>query len=51
MLSVQLDEADGVAIVQSQGELSASDFESAAKIIDPYQDFGVYQIGDVYARS
>jgi hypothetical protein len=36
MLSVQLNETDGLAIVQPQGELSADDFESAAKIIDPY---------------
>lgn len=36
MLSVELNEADGIALLQPEGELSAADFASASKIIDPY---------------
>jgi hypothetical protein len=36
MLKVELDEINGVAILEPDGELTESDFISAAKIIDPY---------------
>ncbi len=36
MLKVELDEVEGIAILEPDGELSESDFISAAKIIDPY---------------
>ena len=41
MLKVELDEAEGIAILEPDGELSESDFNSAAKIIDPHlESFG-----------
>jgi len=41
MLKVDLDEKEGIAILEPDGELSESDFNSAAKIIDPYlENFG-----------
>ncbi len=36
MLKVELDEVEGIAILEPDGELSKSDFISASKIIDPY---------------
>ena len=36
MLSVEIDETNGVAILEPDGPLSKTDFESAAKVIDPY---------------
>jgi len=36
MLNVELDKAKGIAILTPHGELSKSDFISAAKGIDPY---------------
>lgn len=36
MLSVEIDEAYGIAILGPDGPLSKDDFESAAKAIDPY---------------
>ena len=36
MLTVKLDEAEGVAILEPDGKLSEEDFISAGKIIDPY---------------
>ena len=36
MLSVTIDEKIGVVILEPEGPLSKSDFESAARIIDPY---------------
>ena len=36
MLSVKIDEINGIAILEPGGALSKSDFESAAAIIDPY---------------
>ena len=36
MLKVQLDEDQGIAILEPDGELSKDDFESASKLIDPY---------------
>lgn len=36
MLKVNLIEAEGIAILEPDGELSESDFKNAAKIIDPY---------------
>lgn len=36
MLSVTIDEDKGIAILEPDGALSKDDFESAAKIIDPY---------------
>lgn len=36
MLTINLNEVDGIAILDPDGELTASDFKSAARIIDPY---------------
>jgi hypothetical protein len=36
MLTVNIDEIDGIAILEPDGELSKTDFISAAKIVDPY---------------
>lgn len=36
MLNVQLDEDQGIAVLEPNGELSKEDFESASKIIDQY---------------
>ena len=36
MLKVSLDEKEGIAILEPDGELSESDFKSASEIIDPY---------------
>ena len=36
MLNVKLDEAKGIATLEPNGKLSQNDFETAAKIIDPY---------------
>ena len=41
MLKVDLDAEEGIAILEPDGDLSESDFNSAAKIIDPYlENFG-----------
>jgi len=40
MLSVQVDEAKGVAILEPEGALSKDDFARAAKAIDPHISFG-----------
>ena len=36
MLSVEIDEVNGIAILKPDGPLSQNDFEIAAKDIDPY---------------
>lgn len=36
MLSVQIDEQNGIAILEPEGALSQEDFKSASNIIDPY---------------
>lgn len=36
MLSVTIDETNGIAILEPDGPLSKNDFESATRIIDPY---------------
>ncbi len=36
MLSVEIDEENGIAILEPDGPLSKEDFVHAAKIIDPY---------------
>lgn len=36
MLTVKLDETEGIAILEPDAKLSKEDFISAAKIIDPY---------------
>ena len=36
MLSVEIDEVNGLAILEPDGPLAKGDFESAAKVIDPY---------------
>lgn len=36
MLTVTLDETEGIAVLEPDGKLSEEDFASAAKIIDPY---------------
>ncbi len=36
MLSVEIDEVSGLAILEPDGPLTKGDFESAAKVIDPY---------------
>jgi len=38
MLSVEIDEENGIAILEPNGPLSKGDFESAAKVVDPYID-------------
>jgi hypothetical protein len=36
MLSVNIDEVNGIAILEPSGPLSENDFKSAAKVIDPW---------------
>lgn len=36
MLTVKLDEREGIAILEPHGKLSAMDFQNVAKVIDPY---------------
>jgi hypothetical protein len=36
MLSVTIDEENGIVVLEPEGSLSKNDFESAARIIDPY---------------
>lgn len=36
MLTIKIDEENGIAILEPEGPLSKSDFESATKVIDPY---------------
>lgn len=36
MLSVEIDEINGIAMLEPDGPLSQNDFETAAKDIDPY---------------
>jgi hypothetical protein len=36
MLTIKIDEANHIAILEPQGPLSRTDFESAVKIIDPF---------------
>lgn len=36
MLSINLNETNGIAILEPDGKLSEIDFQSAAEIIDPY---------------
>ncbi|MEM1154465.1 MAG: STAS/SEC14 domain-containing protein [Pseudomonadota bacterium] len=36
MLSVDLDEVAGIALLEPQGDLSESDFHQASEIVDPY---------------
>jgi hypothetical protein len=36
MLNVQLNEESGIALLEPEGALTQSDFESAAKVIDPF---------------
>jgi len=36
MLSVNIDEVNGIALLEPSGALSESDFKSAAKVIDPW---------------
>ena len=36
MLSVEIDEVNGIAILEPDGPLSKNDFESATRIVDPY---------------
>ncbi|MDX1439984.1 MAG: STAS/SEC14 domain-containing protein [Rubricoccaceae bacterium] len=36
MLSVRIDDQIGVAILEPNGQLSESDFESVAKVVDPW---------------
>ncbi|MFB3091286.1 MAG: STAS/SEC14 domain-containing protein [Gammaproteobacteria bacterium] len=36
MLSVEIDEVSGLAILEPDGPLTKGDFELAAKVIDPY---------------
>lgn len=38
MLRINIDEMQGIVILEPDGQLSESDFTSAAKIIDPYID-------------
>lgn len=36
MLSLNIDEENGIVMLEPEGTLSKADFESAARIIDPY---------------
>lgn len=36
MLNVHLNEIEGIAVLEPDGELSEKDFQSAASLIDPY---------------
>ena len=36
MLSVEIDKSKGIVILEPNGPLSKTDFETAAKAIDPY---------------
>lgn len=36
MLSIDLNETNGIAIIEPAGKLSESDFQSAAEVIDPF---------------
>lgn len=36
MLQVKIDEEKGIALLEPDGPLSQDDFESAAKLVDPY---------------
>ena len=36
MLNIELDEDAGIAILTPKGELSGSDFKTAAEIVDPF---------------
>jgi len=52
MLNVDLNEVEGIAILEPDGELSESDFKSAAKIIDPYiEKFGKLNGIVIHVRS
>ena len=52
MLSVKLDEINGIAILKPEGKLSEKDFESAASIIDPYlEKSGVLNGIVIYVKS
>ena len=52
MLSVKIDEANLVAVLQPEGPLSESDFQSAAKAIDPLiEKFGHLNGVIIYTES
>ena len=36
MLTLSLNETDGIALLEPNGELTEDDFKSAAKLLDPY---------------
>ena len=36
MLSVKMDDVNGIALLEPHGPLSESDFKSAAKVVDPW---------------
>lgn len=38
MLSIELDEVHGIVILEPNSALSRNDFESAAKVVDPFID-------------
>ena len=52
MLTVKIDEAQGVALLEPDGPLSKTDFESAVKIIDPFIEKNQHLHGlIIYTRS
>jgi hypothetical protein len=52
MLSVKLNEIDGIAMLEPDGELSEADFKAAAKVIDPYiEKTGKLQGIIIYTKS
>ena len=52
MLTVNLNELDGIAILEPESELSEADFIYATKIIDPYiEKFGKLNGIVIYAKS
>lgn len=52
MLNIDLNEVEGIAILEPDGELSENDFKSAARIIDPYiEKFGKLKGILIHVRS
>ena len=52
MLSIKIDENNLIAILEPEGPLSKKDFESAARVIDPYIEETDQLIGlIIHARS
>lgn len=50
MLKVTIDQNDGIAILEPDGALTESDFESAARVIDPYLE-GAGRLDGIIIRT